>query len=182
MPQEVLEWTRLLNQWLRQHATEDMVDRQIYRLLAIDGFEGFEAKDLRTYLASALNSKGIREEYRQHTRAVRSMYEWIDTRPEISSLMGTDSACVVFLAFLQLYESKLNTLLADDRVAMQTHRARRSAEGFLHRNASYYKDIRKVTEDLLRELVFKYEYVWKGQDGRRIGTELMTRLSNKKPN
>lgn len=179
MPREDLEWNRLLNQWLRQHSSEDVVGRQIYRLLAVDGFEGFEVKDLRSYLTCVLNTKNVREEYSQHMNAVRSMYDWINLQPEISSLMGTDSACIVFLALLQLFERKLNVLFSDDQVAMQTHQARRLAEGFLYRNASYYKDVRKVTEELLGKLGENYEMAWEAKDWKRIGTELMTQLVNK---
>lgn len=179
MPREELEWSRLLSQWMRLHASEDVVGRQIYRLLAVDGFEGFEAKDLRSYLSNILNPKDIRKEYCQHVNAVRSMYDWIELQPDVSSLMGTDSACIVFLALLQLFERKLEELFSDDHIALRAHQARRLAEGFLHRNANYYKDVRKVTEEMLRELGERYEMAWKGKDWSQLGTELMTQLVNK---
>lgn len=175
-PREEMEWTRLLNQWLCHHPTEDVVGRHIYRLLAVDGFEGFETKNLHCYLSGILNPKDIRVEYRQHVNAVRNMYDWIDSEPKISSLMGTDSACIVFLALLQLFQRKLTELFSDDHIAMQAHQARRLAEGFLHRNSTYYRDVRNVTEEMLKELGEIYEMTWKGKDWSEIGTELMTQM------
>ncbi|GFR19963.1 uncharacterized protein TNCT_325881 [Trichonephila clavata] len=78
------------------------------------------------------------------------MYRWFESQPQVSSLTETDSGCVVFLTLLQLYVNKLEML--EDEITLQVHLAKRSAEGFLHRNANYYKDVRNVMEALLQEL------------------------------
>ncbi|GFQ91198.1 ribonucleoside-diphosphate reductase subunit M2 [Trichonephila clavata] len=122
----------------------DVKERDIYQLLAVDGFDGFEAKHLKFYLSVILDQKVVRHEYRFHIKAVRAMYRWFESQPKVSSLTGTDSGCVVFLTLLQLYMNKLQ--LMDDEVTLQVHLAKRLAEGFLHRNANYYKDVRNVTE------------------------------------
>ncbi|GFR14686.1 ribonucleoside-diphosphate reductase subunit M2 [Trichonephila clavata] len=145
IPQDESEWIHLLNVWLRQSTMDhDVKERDIYQLLAVDGFDGFEAKHLKFYLSVILDQKVVWHEYRFHIKAVRAMYRWFESQPKVSSLTGTDSGCVVFLTLLQLYMNKLQ--LMDDEVTLQVHLAKRLAEGFLHRNANYYKDVRNVTE------------------------------------
>ncbi|GFY04601.1 uncharacterized protein TNCV_4416851 [Trichonephila clavipes] len=180
IPQDESEWVQLLNVWLRRNTMDhDVKERDIYRLLAVDGFDGFEAKHLKLYLSSILDQKFIRQEYRLHVKAVRAMYQWFESQPQVSSLTGTDSGCVVFLTLLQLYMNKLKMM--EDEITLQVHLAKRSAEGFLHRNANYYKDVRNVTEALLQELGNIYVQEWQGKDWTFVANEQLTRLiKNKK--
>ncbi|GFQ80494.1 ribonucleoside-diphosphate reductase subunit M2 [Trichonephila clavata] len=95
----------------------DVKERDIYRWLAVDGFDGFEAKHLKLYLSAILDQKFIRQEYRLHIKAVLAMYRWFDSQPQMSSLTGTDSGCVVFLTLLQLYVNKLEMM--EDEITLQ---------------------------------------------------------------
>ncbi|GFQ80235.1 uncharacterized protein TNCT_549691 [Trichonephila clavata] len=179
IPQDESEWIHLLNVWLRQSTMDhDVKERDIYQLLAVDGFDGFEAKHLKFYLSVILDQKVVRHEYRFHIKAVRAMYRWFESQPKVSSLTGTDSGCVVFLTLLQLYMNKLQ--LMDDEVTLQVHLAKRLAEGFLHRNANYYKDVRNVTEVLLQELGNIYVEEWQGKDWTCVANEQLARLMNNK--
>ncbi|GFY55662.1 uncharacterized protein TNIN_424451 [Trichonephila inaurata madagascariensis] len=75
--------------------------------VAVDGFDGFEAKHLKLYLSAILDQKFVRQEYRLHVKAVRAMCRWFESQPQVSSLTEMDSGCVVFLTLLQLYMNKL---------------------------------------------------------------------------
>ncbi|GFX70530.1 uncharacterized protein TNCV_875041 [Trichonephila clavipes] len=88
------------------------------------------------------------------------MYQWFESQPQVSSLTETDSGCVVFLTLLQLYMNNLEMM--EDEITLQVHLAKRSADGFLHRNANYYKDVRNVTQALLQELGNIYVQEWQG--------------------
>ncbi|GFQ83349.1 uncharacterized protein TNCT_423371 [Trichonephila clavata] len=179
IPQDESEWTHLLNVWLRRNTmNQDVKERDIYRWLAVDGFDGFEAKHLKLYLLAILDQKCIRQEYRLHIKAVRAMYRWFESQPQVSSLTGTDSGCVVFLTLLQLYVNKLEMM--EDEITLQVHLAKRSAEGFLHRNANYYKDVRNVTEALLQELGNIYVQEWQGKDWTSVANEQLGRLMKSK--
>ncbi|GFR03762.1 uncharacterized protein TNCT_320351 [Trichonephila clavata] len=148
------------------------------RHLPIAGFDGFEANHLKFYLSVILDQKVVRHEYRFHIKAVRALYRWFESQPKVSSLTGTDSGCVVFLTLLQLYMNKLQ--LMDDEVTLQVHLAKRLAEGFLHRNANYYKGVRNVTEVLLQELGNIYVEEWQGKDWTCVANEQLARLMNNK--
>ncbi|GFS53161.1 uncharacterized protein TNCV_4516921 [Trichonephila clavipes] len=161
-----------------QHNGSDVKERDIYRLLAVDGFDGFEAKHLKLYLPSILDQKFIRQEYRLHVKAVRAMYQWFESQPQVSSLTGTDSGCVVFLTLLQLYMNNLEMM--EDEITLQMHLAKRSEEGFFHRNANYYKDVRNVTEALLQELGNIYVQEWQDKDWTFVANEQLTRLIKNK--
>ncbi|GFR15192.1 uncharacterized protein TNCT_731951 [Trichonephila clavata] len=179
IPQDESEWTHLLNVWLRRNTMDhDVKERDIYRWLAVDGFDGFEAKHLKLYLSAILDPKFIRQEYRLHIKAVRAMYRWFESQPQVSSLTETDSGCVVFLTLLQLYVNKLEMI--EDEITLQVHLAKRSAEGFLHRNANYYKDVRKVTEALLQEFGNIYVYEWQGKNWTHVANEQLGRLMKNK--
>lgn len=181
LPHDEAECLRLLSQWLRCNTLpngKDVAQRHMYRILAVDGFDGLEAKDLKNYVSSIWNPTGCRLEYRLHGTAVRDMYDWIDASPEVSSLTGTDSACVVFLALLELYGQHLSRVMMDDEVAHQTQRARLGVEGFLHRNASYYKDVRKVNEVMLKTLGLVYSKRF--EQWQKVGSELLTALCHKR--
>lgn len=172
LPQDDAEWSRLLTFWIRQNRVED---RLIYHILAVDGFDGFEPKDLKYYLPAVIDPGCIRWEYRQHGIAVRSMYQWFESHSDVSSLTGSDSGCVVFLALLQLYVEEIPPV--DEQIAMQAHRAQAWAEGYLYRNASNHQDVRKVTPDLLRELGRVYGNAW---DWHQVAREQLASLINKK--
>ncbi|GFQ82900.1 uncharacterized protein TNCT_346561 [Trichonephila clavata] len=63
IPQDESEWTHLLNVWLRCNTMDhDVKERDIYRWLAVDGFDGFEAKHLKLCLSAILDQKFIRQE------------------------------------------------------------------------------------------------------------------------
>ncbi|GIY15387.1 uncharacterized protein CEXT_25971, partial [Caerostris extrusa] len=118
LPRDESDWSRHLSHWVRENTLrngQDVKHRTIYKILAVDGFEGLEAKDLKNYLWNILNLSELRREYRHHLNAVRQMYEWLDTHSEVSSLMGTDSACVVCLALLHLYMQSLENVIVDDQ-------------------------------------------------------------------
>ncbi|GFQ90093.1 uncharacterized protein TNCT_26581 [Trichonephila clavata] len=106
------------------------------------------------------------------------MYRWFESQPQVSSLTGTDSGCVVFLTLLQLYVNKLEMM--EDEITLQVHLAKRSAEGFLHRNANYYKDVRNVTEALLQGLGNIYVQEWQGKDWTSVANEQLGRLMKSK--
>lgn len=174
IPLDESEWLKLLNQWIRTNSSEDVVfNREIYKILAVDGFRGFRPKDLKHYLADILLP--IRAEYRIHAQSVRAMYEFFNDHLNIQSLTGTDSACVIFLALLHFYVSKLE--LSDDQICFQIQQAKSWAEGFLHKHSSYYHDIKKVNEDVIRTLGNVYsELFTDGEDWKTIGRELLKNL------
>ena len=182
LPQNESEWTRQLTLWLRQN-TSEIKNRTMCRLLAVDGFEGLEPKYLKFYLKNVLNPSYLRREYRIHLMAVRKMYEWFDSRPEVSCLTGTDSGCIVFLALLQLYGRELKHVMMNDQVARHVDCAREWVENFLYRNVNYYKDVHNVTEELLGELGQSYKETWKGQPGwEQVGQEKLQGLDCTKYN
>ncbi|GFW63903.1 uncharacterized protein TNCV_706091 [Trichonephila clavipes] len=106
------------------------------------------------------------------------MYQWIESQPQVSSLAETDSRCVVFLTLLQFYMNKLEMM--EDEITLQVHLAKRSAEGFLHRKANYYKDVRNITEALLQELGNIYVQERQGKDWIFVANEQLARLMNNK--
>lgn len=180
-PRDESECVRLLRQWLRYNTLpngKDVKQRGIYRVLAVDGLDGFEAKHLKAYVSGLWYPDQRRPEYKRHDGAVRCMYDWIEANPDVSSLTGTDSACVVFLALLNCYRRGLPRLLMDDEIASQTKRARCWAEGFLHRDVSFYRDVRKVTDVLLDELCEVYADAF--ENWHDVGTEFLKSLCNKR--
>lgn len=151
------DWSRMLTSWLRLNTlsnSQDVKTRDIYRILGVDGFEGLEAKHLKYYLPNVLRIREMRFEYQSHLNAVRKMYDWIDTNDCVSCLTGTDSACVVCLALLHLYGQKL--AMMDDQTMHQVERMRLYLEGFLYRNSKYYRDVHKVTNQVLKKLADVY--------------------------
>ncbi|GIY77306.1 uncharacterized protein CDAR_422821 [Caerostris darwini] len=185
LPRDESDWSRHLSNWIRENTLrngQDVKHRTIYKILAVDGFEGLEAKDLKNYLWNILNLKELRREYRHHLNAVRQMYEWLDTNSKVSSLMGTDSACVVCLALLHLYTQSLENVIVDDQIEIQTQRTRLWLEGYLHRNAAYYKDVRKVNNEMLQTLgqVYLESFQGKEDDWKLVGKEHLTQLGKKR--
>lgn len=151
VPLDESEWLKLLNQWIRNSSSEEIIfTREIYQILAVDGFSGFRPKDLKNYLASVLVP--LRPEFKMHAKGVRAMYEFFDQHSNIESLSGTDSACAIFLALLVLYENLLQKLLMDDQVRFQLQQAKSWAEGFLHKHSDYYHDVKHVNDMLLKTL------------------------------
>lgn len=151
IPIDILEWHKLLNQWIRNHVLEDIIfNREIYAILAVDGFYGFKPKELKHYLSRILLP--LRYEFQLHTQAVRSMYRWIAKNPLVASLPGTNSACLIFLALLEFYTEQLVKLLFDDQMRFQVQQAKSRAEGFLHKHSDYYRDIKNVDEALVISL------------------------------
>lgn len=177
VPLDDVDWERLLKQWLNHHIVDkDVMSRDIYRLLAVDGIGGYEPSDLKKYLGHMLDPKKVRRDYRFHARAVRSMYNYLDSHPVLSSLIGTDSGCVVFLALLKLFTQTFTEMMQDDDVVMHIRNAKQSAEMFLYRNASYYKDVHAVTDSILDELGDVYKAC--GHDWSRVGKEQLYEVVN----
>lgn len=176
LPKNEQEWQRLLNQWLRNPSNkigkDEVKHRTVYRLLAVDGFDGVLGQDLKDYLPNVL-SNGLRKEYQRHSRAVRKMYSWLEDDPRVASLTGTDSACVVFLALIRLFTSQIAVL--DDQVRVQVERARHNVENYLNRNSNYYKDVQNVDAELLDEL--SQVYVDVHPDWSPQGLEILNYLS-----
>lgn len=174
IPIDESEWIKLLNQWIRINSLNDVIStRDIYRVLAVDGFRGFRPKDLKRYLSSILIP--IRTEYRMHDKGVRAMYEFFDKDLTIESLTGTDSACVIFLALLEFYVSNLKLL--DDQICYQVQQAKSWAEGYLHKQSDYYHDVKNVTENLIKTLgnVYSQQFTYP-EDWKTVAKELLKNM------
>lgn len=175
-PRDLSEWTRLLLHWTKQNTCSDgdlIKEREVYFLMAVDGFSGFKVKDLRKYLVNLFST--LRDPYKTHHRAVRRMYEWLDQSAVCSSLTGTDSACVVFLALLKVYDD--NKLAGNDHsIKFHLNSVRQWTEGFLHQHAHYYKVIQSIDNLVLDEL--GRVYVEAFPEWNKIGYELIATLEN----
>lgn len=115
IPAEGSEWIKLVNEWVKGNSADDTVfERKIFYILAVDGFTGIGAKDLKFYLQNVLIP--LSDEYKMHARGVRAMYNYFQGNMLIESLTGTDSACIVFLALLTLYMTHLQSELFDEKV------------------------------------------------------------------
>ncbi|GFY55246.1 ribonucleoside-diphosphate reductase small chain [Trichonephila inaurata madagascariensis] len=68
----------------------------------------------------------------------------------------------------------------EDEITLQVHLAKISAEGFLHRNANYYKGVRNVMEALLQELGNFYVQEWQGKGWTFVANEQLARLMKNK--
>lgn len=146
VPAEESEWTKLLNQWIKNNSADDIVfGRDIFRILAVDGFSGIRPKDFKVYLGKVLVP--LRKVYRMHAKGVRAMYAFFDRNDRVESLTGTVAAHVVFLALLNLYAGRLVRELQDEHVTLRVHGIRKVVEGYLHKHSDYYRDIRHVEED-----------------------------------
>lgn len=145
------EWIRMLSQWLRVNKT-NVMDRQLYYILAVDGFGGFQPGDLKKYVCNLIGP--FRKKYEFHMEAVRNMYRWMDANEKVSHLQGPDSACILFWAFLNRY---LQCLMLDDQTTLQMQQVKTWVEGYLHKQSMYYKDILNVDEKCLEEMMKVYE-------------------------
>lgn len=170
IPTDIRDWERLLKQWLNHH---QVMNRDLFRLLAVDGFSG---EGLKKYLHDVLDSKKMRREYQLHARAVRDMYQAMDAHPHVSSLVGTDSACVIFLALLKLFTETFTEVMLDSDMAVHLQNIKRRSEMGLHRNANYYKDVHAVTDAVLDELGEVYKSC--GHDWSRVGKEQLYKVVN----
>lgn len=177
IPLDESEWLKLLNQWIRKSSNEDIIfNRDIFQILAVDGFLGFRPKDLKQYLTNILIP--LRSEFKMHAKGVRAMYEFFDQNSNIESLSGTDSACSIFLALLDLYANLLKKLLLDDQVRFQVQQSKSWAEGFLHKHSDYYHDVKHVDEILLKSLANVYsEQFTDKKKMKHIGRELLKNLN-----
>ena len=175
IPTDLSEWFKLLNQWIRSHIVEDVIfNRDIYEILAVDGFYGFKPKELKHYLMRILQN--LRHEFQLHTKSVRAMYLWISKNPLIASLPGTDSACLVFLSLLEFYSEQLHTLVFDNQVQYQLQQAKSQAEGFLHKHSDYYRDIMHVDETLVTSLARVYSKEFNDPEKCKTVAEEMLKL------
>ena len=183
IPLDNAEWTKLLNRWLRANTSGAVISsREIYKILAVDGFRGFRPKDLKFYLPEILLP--LRKEYELHVRGIRNMYSFFDKNEKISSLTGTDSACVIFIAVLDWYSLRFqNGLMLDDQISFQVQRAKSRAEGYLQQHGDYFRDIKNVDEDLLKKLGNIYAEQFQGgvmisyKSMEIVGRELLTNLN-----
>lgn len=182
VPSDQSEWTKLLNKWLKANTSGAvLLNRSIYRILAVDGFKGFKPKHLTLYLPEILLP--LREEYKSHVRGIRNMYTFFDKNEKVSSLTGTDSACVIFLALLRWYENQMeNDLMKDDQIIFQVKQAKSWAEGHLQQHREYYHDVRNVNENLLDMFGKIYGEEFKNSDKswKVIGHELLPKLNREK--
>lgn len=175
MPCNMSEWNRLLSHWLRQNIFENCIkDRDIYIILSVDGFMGFQPKDLKKYLTNIINK--LRNAYYLHNEAVRIMYKWIDNS-KISSLTGTDSGSVIFLALLNVYENNLT--IYDNEIKMNLYQIKTWVEGYLHQHSNYYKIIKEIDNDMLKELGSVYKNQFLNDDQwKTIAKEQVTKMKN----
>lgn len=182
VPADNSEWTKLLNKWLKANTSGAVLsNRAVYRILAVDGFRGFRPKHLTSYLPEVLLP--LREEYKFHVRGVRNMYDFLDKNEKVSSLTGTDSACVIFLALLHWYERRMaDDLMKDDQITFQVKRAKSWAEGYLQQNGEYYHDVKNVDENLLETFGEIYGEEFKNDDEswKVIGCELLPMVNRDK--
>lgn len=174
MPIDESEWLKLMNQWIRINSLNDVIfNREIYQILAVDGFRGFRPKDLKYYLTSILLP--IRVEYEMHAQGVRAMYDFFNENVNIESLTGTDSACVILLALLDFYTS--NLVILDDQICLKIQQAKFWAEGFLHKHSEYYHDINNVNEDVIKMLGNIYcQHFTDKKDWKTVGKEIIYNL------
>lgn len=177
VPLDESEWLKLMNQWIRNTSNEEIIiNREVYKILAVDGFHGFRPKDLKHYLTCILLP--LRTEFKMHAKGVRAMYEYFDQNLSIESLSGTDTACSIFLALLKLYAKLLKEKLTDDLVRHQLQQVQSWAEGFLHKHSEYYRDVKHVDEMLLRTLGNVYcEQFTDLKKMKYVGNELLKNLS-----
>lgn len=179
IPLENSEWTKLLNKWLRANTSGTVISsREIYRILAVDGFRGFKPNHLKCYLPDILLP--LRMEYKSHVRAIRNMYQFFDENENVSSLTGTDSACVIFLSLIDWYALQMkNDLMLDDQIMFKVHEAKSWAEGCLQQHGEYYRDVKNVDEKLLKKFGIIYAEQFKEDESWKvIGRELLTNLNN----
>lgn len=165
------EWNRLLHEWLKKNCVNDIIfSRDIYRILAVDGFHGLHAENLKRYLPGILGP--IRHEYRLHASGVRAMYEFFDDDLNIESITGTDSAYIVYLALLHFYSTRMQ--LSDDQVCYQIEQAISWTEGKLQKQSTYYPDLKCVNEDVIHTLANVYVQQFRNeQDWKVVGNELL---------
>lgn len=163
------EWNRLLNEWLKKNG-DVIFKRDVYRILAVDGFHGLHSEHLKRYLPGILNP--IRHGYRLHCRGVRAMYEFFEKNLKLESITGTDSAYVVYLALLHFYVSNLQ--LSDDQLCYQIEQAKSWTEGKLQKQSKYYPDLKHVDENVLKALSDVYVRQFRDeQDWKVVGNELI---------
>lgn len=173
IPAEESDWNKHINQWLKTHSADDIVfDRDIFRILAVDGFGGIRPKDFKIYLVKILMP--LRKLYRMHARGVRAMYAFFDQNGSVESLTGTDSAYVVLWALLILYVEHLPEELLDEHVSLRVKSLRCLVEGHLHKHSDYYHDIKKVNEAMLSTLagLYKGQFV-KRTHWKRVGRDML---------
>lgn len=176
IPRNETTWVKLLQNWIRQNMYGYLVkDRNIYRLLAVDGFRGFESKHLKLYLTNVIQNAPLRRELKRHNQAVRCIYEWFDQDKLMSSLTGTHTACIVFLTLIRLYKKQVAIL--DDIVRMMVNQAEISAESFLHRDSDYYKLLKNVNEQLLDTC--EQIYIDAFLNWQSVSMELLNELSER---
>lgn len=155
IPVEESDWNKHINQWLKNNSADDIVfGREIFRILAVDGFSGIRPKDFKIYLSNILLP--LRKLYRMHARGVRAMYAFFDQNGRVGSLTGTDSAYIILLALLILYVEHLPEELHDEQVSLRMRCLRSLVEGHLHKHSDYYRDIQNVNEDMLSTLAGLY--------------------------
>lgn len=176
-PADNSDWVKLLNKWIKANSSGAVLsNREIYEILAVDGFRGFKPKHLKLHLPEVLSPP--RKERESHRRGVRSMYDFFRERKGVSGLTGTDSACVVFLALIRWYSSRMrDDLMLDDQIEYGVGRAKIWAEGFLQQHADYYPDVKNVDEELLEEFGGVYERQFRDESWREVGRELLAGLN-----
>ncbi|KAF8785777.1 hypothetical protein HNY73_011282 [Argiope bruennichi] len=139
----------LLDVYVRQNCIgkEKLIKtRDVFIVLGVDGFEGLV--HLKPYLNASYSPRIYSS---LHFKAVQNMYHAIETMT-ISSLTGTDSACVVFLSLLKLFRGSI----CDNQILIIMDQFFNKVESFMHRHAQYYQDVRLVNDDVLNQLARIY--------------------------
>ena len=155
IPLNEQEWTKLLNQWVKTQILENIIfNREIYEILAVDGFDGFRPAELKNYLRGIL--KPIRNEFKMHENGIRAMYRYIAGNPLVASLPGTHSGCIIFLALLKFYATSLVGWISDNQTMLTMENNINLAEAFLHDHSDYYRDIQNISLELLNILTEIY--------------------------
>lgn len=181
IPQDESEWNKLINQWIRINSTDDVVyKRNIYYILGVDGFSGIKPKDLKHYLWNVLNP--LQNMFIMHVNGVRAMYNFFDIHLDVQSLSGTDVAGVIFLALLNFYATQHPELLLDDHVSLLVQRTRVMAEGYLHKQSEYFRDLKNVNEIMLQILAELYAEQFTREDYlKNVGQKMIKQLNTNFP-
>lgn len=104
-------------------------NNDLNKLLAVDGFSGYLPTDMKNYIQNLQYGTG----YDLHVDAVRKMYEIT----KVMCLSGTDAACVVFLAIVQVFSK----YITDDETKLLLLNISHDVKNYLTKNSQYYKDI-----------------------------------------
>lgn len=147
-------------------------NNDLNKLLAVDGFLGFECNDIKNYIDNLKFGYGDDS----HVDTVREMYNC----EKIANLSGTDSACIVFSALIEVFGKHIQ----DDQMKMQLNKIHEDNTSYLIKNGRYYTDIETIRNDMSKLTSF-YENKMKAvpkldQIARLKCSALLTRYKKKR--